>query len=167
MIRPALLLLCAACLPMSPPSPDADVVVEDAGAADAGACSASIDWDGVTTECPSPDGGLCVDAPLPDGGRQVFCDGENGSVCVTDRACRSGQCSFPFNPPRVCIPAPECVVAGRCGDGGTCVSVVTSSTASVVCSSGLPGDPCARGTDCQSNDCELTVTAVGVTRACR
>ncbi len=54
-----------------------------------------------------------------------------------------------------------------CGDGGVCLTVLTASGTTVVCSLGRPGDPCENATQCASGFCDTVVTAAGVKHACR
>lgn len=168
MNRPTLLLLtlCAGCAPFEAPRVEAETTTPDAGPVDGGTCL----FDGLASECPSPDGGFCVVVPLGDGGLQSSCDGEVGSVCLSDRACRGGgACAFTPGRWSACTAPPQCLAGAgaECGDGGVCVTVVFASGVAVTCTHGLGGEPCSVGSQCKSNVCEVMVTAVGVTRSCQ
>lgn len=143
---------------------------EDAGG-DAGPppCLEVIGTNGLVRECPTPDGGACVSQRGNDGGSQVSCGGEEGAPCLSDLACSVGVCTLRAEAAGtswVCS-AWGCRTAGAaCGDAGTCLQFVGASGTWLECSTGVSGSPCSDGAQCLSGQCDVVVTAAGVTRSC-
>jgi hypothetical protein len=105
------------------------------------------------------------------GGGQATLDAGRmeGELCVAQTDCATGlRCvarATASGTPNVCS---ACQMAGTfCGDGGRCLSVAQPSGVTVTCSFGGPGEPCSAPGDCRSGFCDSTVTAGGVTTACR
>lgn len=63
-------------------------------------------------------------------------------------------------------PGAACVSGEPCEGDGVCVTQVLSDGVQVVCSHGMPGEPCSGGPDCDSGMCVSMATGDGVVSIC-